>query len=177
MRLVSIVAACCVLSVSMSATSFIATDLSELTREARTIARGRVVSVDSRWSADRSRIETLVTLEAETYMKGALGTTLQFVVPGGRLGRYRSILVGAPSFEPGQRVIVFLAASAPSLPHVIGLSQGLFRVVPDADRWLVTPQPVVSAAASRIVRGDPARQPMTLADFEQQVRTLAGSAR
>ena len=47
MRLVSIVAVCCALSVSMRATSFIATDLSELTREARTIARGRVVSVES----------------------------------------------------------------------------------------------------------------------------------
>jgi|SRR5436190_1935986 len=174
MRLVSIVAVCCALSVSMRATSFIATDLSELTREARTIARGRVVSVESRWSDDRSRIETLVTLEAESYMKGALGTTVQFLVPGGRLGRYRSILVGAPSFEQGQRVIVFLAASVPSLPHVIGLSQGLFRVVADADRWVVTPPPVV---ASGTARGNPARQPMALADFEQQVRTLAGSAR
>jgi len=166
----------CSLSATISATSFIAADLSAITREAQTIARGRVISVESRWSDDRSRIETLVTLEPETYLKGTLGSSVEFVVPGGRLGRYRSIVVGAPSFEAGQRVIVFLAGGAPNLPHVIGLSQGLFRVVPDAERWVVTP-PVTAAGTTRIVRGDLSRRPMVLADFEQQVRALAGSAR
>ena len=49
-------------------------------------------------------------------------------MPGGRLGRYRSLVVGAPTFEAGQRVVVFLGATPPSLPYVLGMSQGVFRV-------------------------------------------------
>ena len=39
---------------------------------------GRVVAVDGRLTSDRERIETLVTLEAESYLKGALGPTCRF---------------------------------------------------------------------------------------------------
>ena len=164
---------------SLRATTFIATDLNELTRDAQTIARGRVVAVESRWSDDHQRIETLVTLAAENYLKGALGDTVEFVVPGGRLGRYRSIVIGAPQFRTGDRLIVFLGARAPSLPHVIGLNQGLFRLVQESDGWKVTPPPIVqsSTAATPVVRGDPARRTMALDAFERQVIALMRSAR
>jgi hypothetical protein len=46
------------------------------------------------------------------------------------------------------------------------------------DSWVVSPPPALAgAAAVRVVRGDPSRRPVPLADFEQQVRTLAGAAR
>ena len=44
-------------------------------------------------------------LETEAYLKGSLGETVQFRVPGGSLGRFRNIVVGAPQFTIGQRVI------------------------------------------------------------------------
>jgi hypothetical protein len=65
------------------------------------------------------------------------------------------------------------------VPFVLGLSQGVFRLVRAADDsgWLVTPPPIVpattGAAAVQIVRGDPSRRAMRLDDFEQRVRTLA----
>src|SRR3989454_3262808 len=68
------------------------------------IARGRVVAVDAQWTPDRRTIETLVTLEVESYLKGALGGTVQFRVPGGTLGRFRSIVVGAPERSEERRV-------------------------------------------------------------------------
>jgi hypothetical protein len=161
-----------------SATVVIPADLGELSREALMIARGRVVALDARWTDDRRRVETLVTLEAESYLKGAFGPVLQFRIPGGRLGRYRSVLVGAPEFVVGQRVVVFLGARGPAVPFVLGLGQGVFRIVPDAGGWLVTP-PILPAAGrpAGLVRGDPARRPLPLADFERQVRALAGAAR
>ena len=61
-------------TVSLRATTFIATDLNELTRDAQTIARGRVIAVESRWSDDHQRIETLVTLAAENYLKAPSAT-------------------------------------------------------------------------------------------------------
>jgi hypothetical protein len=180
-RLVLLLAAfACGLSVPADATVLIGADLGELARDARAIARGRVAAVDAQWTADRRTIETLVTLEVDSYLKGALGATVQFRVPGGSLGRFRSIVVGAPQFAVDDRVVVFLGARGPSVPYVVGFSQGVFRVVRSGDgsTWLVTPAILPSpAGAVTIVRGDPQRQPLPLNDFEQRVRALAGGAR
>jgi hypothetical protein len=101
-------------------------------------------------------------------------------VPGGELGRYRTIVVGAPDFAVDQHVVVFLGAHGPTVPHIVGFNQGVFRVTRAADDsgWVVSPPPFAAGAtAVRVVRGDAARRPVALADFEQQVRTLAGAAR
>jgi hypothetical protein len=160
------------------ATVLIPTDLGELSREAVAIVRGRVVQVDARWTVDRRTIETLVTVEAEAYLKGALGSLVQIRVPGGRLGRYRNLVVGAPRFEPGQRVVLFLGGRAPALPHVLGLAQGVYRVSFRAADWFVTPPPLLPGVApARVVRGDLARGSVPLAVFETRVRALAGTSR
>jgi hypothetical protein len=165
----------------LSATVLQPADLGDLSRGARAIAVGRVVAVDARWADDRRSIDTLVTLDVAAYLKGTLGSPVQFRVPGGELGRYRSILIGAPEFAINQHVIVFLGARGPSVPYVLGLSQGVFRLVAarNGSGWLVTPPPVLPAVAgpARLVRGDAGRQPMPLADFERQVRALAGADR
>src|SRR5262245_54530347 len=83
---------------SARATTIVPGDLGELSRDAVAIARGRVVDVRSQWTEDRGSVETIVTLEVETYLKGSLGATVRFKVPGGELGRYRTIFVGAPDF-------------------------------------------------------------------------------
>jgi hypothetical protein len=163
------------------ATLLVPADLGELSRDARAIVRGRVAALDAQWTDDRGTIETIVTLEVEHYLKGAFGATLRFRVPGGDLGRLRSIVVGAPQFTLDERVVVFLGARGPSVPYVLGLSQGVFRVVRAGDNtgWFVTaPATVPSAAgAVAIVRGDPARRALPLNDFEQRVRALAGGAK
>jgi hypothetical protein len=168
-------------SLPARATVVIGADLGELARDARAIARGRVVAVDAPWTADRRTIETLVTLEVESYLKGALGGTVQFLVPGGSLGRFRSIVVGAPEFSVDERVVVFLGARGPGIPYVVGFNQGVYRVVTSADRstLLVTPPAILPAVGgtTAIVRGDPNRRPLPLTDFEQRVRALAGGAR
>lgn len=169
------------LATPASATVVIPADLGELSRDALAIVRGRVAAVDPRWTADRRTIETIVTLEVESYLKGAFGPTLQFSVPGGELGRFRSIVVGAPGFAVDERVVVFLGARGPSVPYVLGLNQGVFRVSRAADDsgWLVTSPVMLPAAGvtSLVVRGDPSRRALALADFEQTVRTLAEGAK
>jgi hypothetical protein len=158
------------------ATVVVPADLQELSRRATTIVRGSVVSVESRWLEDRGSIETLVTLQAEAYLKGPLGQTVQFRVPGGQVGRYRRLVIGAPSFAAGQRVVVFLGTSGPSIPHVIGLNQGVFRI----DRGQVTPPAALPGVrvASNIRSGVTAKgQSMPLRDFETRVRALSGARR
>ena len=159
----------------IGATTLIPADVGELSRDARAIVLGRVGAVEARWTADRRGIETLVTLEADTYLKGALGPSVQFLVPGGVLGRFQNIVVGAPRFAEGERVIVFLGAHGPSIPFVLGLNQGLYRVVSENRSWVVTPPALLPAegAATPVVRGDPRRRPMALDEFERQIRALA----
>ena len=173
---------CCLLvllSLPARATVLIPADLGELSRDALAIARGRVAALDAQWTEDRGTIETLVTLEVESYLKGGFGSTLRFRVPGGDLGRFRSIVVGAPAFAVDQHVIVFLGARGPSVPYVLGMSQGVFRLSRAADNsgWLVTSPvmlPATGGATSRVVRGDPSRRAQELGDFERTVRALAG---
>src|SRR5262249_28311287 len=126
-------------------------------------------------------IETRVTLEVESYLKGALGGTVQFLVPGGSLGRFRSIVVAAPEFAVDERVVVFLGARGPGIPYVVGFNQGVYRVVRSGDgsALIVTPPAMLPSVGgtTAIVRGDPNRRPLPLPDFEQRVRVRAGGAR
>ena len=176
--------ACCILlalTLPARATVLIPADLGELSRDALAIARGRVIALDAQWTEDRGTSETIVTLEVESYLKGGLGSTLKFRVPGGELGRFRSIVVGAPEFAVDQRIVVFLGARGPSMPHVLGLSQGVFRMARASDNsgWLVTSPVLLPATtgAVRVVRGDPSRRAVALTDFEHTVRSLAGGAK
>ena len=181
LRSTFLIAACVTVAVPVSATVVIPADMGELSRDAVAIVRGRVSAIDARYTEDRRTIETTVTLEVENALKGTPGPTLQFRVPGGELGRFRSIVVGAPEFSVGQRVVVFLGARGPSVPYVLGLNQGVFRLVRTAgnDEWLVTPPALLpsAAGATPIVRGDPARRPLPLGEFESRVRALVGGAR
>jgi len=162
------------------ATVIVPADLGELARDARAIVRGRVASVEARWTDDHRAIESIVTLDVESTLKGSFGPDVQFRVPGGQLGRFRSLVMGAPEFTVDQRVVVFLGARGPSVPFVLGMSQGVFRVVAaDGGGWIVTPPALLPSKAGTvpIIRGDPNRRPLPLGDFEQRVRALAGGAR
>ena len=160
-------------------TVIVPADLGELSRDAVAIARGRVTAVEGHWLEDRQSIETIVTLDVESYLKGSLGSKVRFRVPGGEFGRFRTVVVGAPVFAVDDQVIVFLGASGPMVPYIVGFNQGVYRIQLAADRTagpVVTPPAALPAATTtRIVRGDPARRPMPLADFEQRVRALAVS--
>ncbi len=162
---------------------YVIAHLGELTTDARAVAYGRVVALEAQWLEERRSIETLVTLEVETYAKGDLGRTVTLRVPGGQMGPYRSVMLGAPTFVEGEEVVVFLAASGPAIPHLVGLAQGVFRVRTDVATGarLVTPEIVrmpgtAPLEPARVVRGDAGRRPAPLAAFLQEVRALAGRA-
>lgn len=178
MRIVRILAVMVLLPAAAGATVVVPADLGELARDARAIAIGRVVAVDGRWTDDRHTVETIVTLDVERYLKGSLGSTLHFRVPGGDLGRYRTVVVGAPSFVVDQRIVVFLGTTGPMIPYILGFNQGVYRVVAgDSGAPLVTPPAMLPTAGgtARVVRGDVSRKPLPLAEFESKVRALAGA--
>ena len=157
------------------ATVVLPADFSEVVRESTIAVHGTVVDVQSGLTGPRRTIESIVTISVITPLKGKPGARVAFRVPNGQVGRYRRVLVGAPEFEEGDEVVVFLQGRAPAMPSLFGLSQGVYRVVRDsAARALVTPPPVMArgVAAERVVRGDPVRTPMPVDQFAREVRSV-----
>jgi hypothetical protein len=172
---------CCVffvcLTVALDATVILPIEFRELVTSAPVIVHGRVVDVKSEWVDGRRAVETFVTVAAADYLKGNLGDTVTFKVPGGQLGRYRTIFVGAPEFREGDEVVLFLQQRGPAYPYIIGLSQGAFRIVADArtgSRMVTTPVVMGTGGdePQRVVRGDVTRRPMPIDAFREAVRQV-----
>jgi hypothetical protein len=155
-------------------TVIVPAEFREIVGGSQIIVYGRVLDVHAIWVDDRRQIDTIVTVEAGTYLKGGPGETVTFRVPGGQIGRYRNVLVGAPEFRPGDEAILFLRANGPSIARVFGLNQGVFRVSTDArtGRRVVIPPPLMARgdAPETVTRGAAERQPLSLDDFAGQVR-------
>ena len=112
----------------LHATIVVSADLPELVADARAIVHGRVVATEPRVIDGRRSIETVVTVAADEYLKGNLGPRVSLRVPGGQIGFRRSVVIGAPVFEPGDDVVLFLGGAGPALPWIVGLNQGVYRV-------------------------------------------------
>jgi hypothetical protein len=173
----------CAMPVVLRATVIVPAEFREIVNGADIIAYGRVVETSVESSDDRKRVDTLVTLHVGTYLKGGPGDTIVFRVPGGQIGRFRNVMVGAPQFAVGEETVVFLNVREGDHPFVFGLNQGVFRVRIDdqTKRRVVTP-PVLAARSSTpeiVVRGAADRRPLPLETFGAQVQTVVaeGGAR
>jgi hypothetical protein len=164
-----------------SATVYLPADFPEMVALSTFVVHARVVDVRSETTSDRRGIVTFVTVDVTQALKGLPGESVTFLVPGGQVGRYERVVVGAPQFDRGDEVVLFLSSRGPSIPYVFGLSQGVYRVSRASGRAVVMP-PVVFArhdggqggagAAGRVVRGDPARRSLPLEEFAREVRLL-----
>jgi hypothetical protein len=158
----------------VSAMTYVSVDFPTLVGEARAIAIGHVAAVQPRWRDGRRGIETALTFDVERYLKGDLGPTITLAVPGGQMGRYRSVMPGAPVFSEGEELVLFLAADAPNAAHVLGLGQGVFRIMTDraTGMRLVVPEILATpqTGVTKIVRGDLIRRPLPLEQFAGAVR-------
>ena len=160
----------------VSATVLLPGDLADLTRGAAAIVRGRVVEPRTEWVSGRRRVETIVTFSVDESFKGDFSGQVTVAVPGGVMGRYRSLMIGAPSFRQGEEVILFLGAKPPQLPYVLGLGQGVFRILRDArsGQTMVTPPALLADATDTVAvtRGDPSRRTVSLDEFSATLRSV-----
>ena len=190
-RLSLVLLMCCVVGLAVTplrATIVVPADFAELTVEAGAIAHGRIVRVEARQD-ERLRVERLVTLQVLEYFKGGWGNVVQFRMPGGQLGRYQTVMVGAPDFAEGDEVVLFLGArpdddrDRPARPYVLGMHQGVYRVVADqaSGRRMVTPPPVLGAGVegtpSPTKRGDVNRVPVELREFQGRIAAALAAPR
>jgi hypothetical protein len=179
---------CCALAPRAGATIVVPADFAELTAEAGAIAHGRIVRVEARQGEGR-RVERLITMQVLEYFKGGWGNVVQFRMPGGTLGRYQTVMVGAPDFGEGDEVVLFLGArpddnrDRPARPYVLGMHQGVYRVIADQStgRRMVTPPLVTGAGvegtSSPTKRGDVTRVPVELREFQGRIAAALAAPR
>jgi hypothetical protein len=159
------------------ATIVAALDLAQLVERADRVVHGLVISVSAVRMEGRYT-ESVVTIAPVAVMKGAPDSEIAFRVPGGEIGRFRTFVVGAPTFRAGDEVVVFLAGAPPYLPHLVGFSQGVLPVVrDDTGRAVLIVPPSAGTDGEGVAIASGAARVMTLSAFADDVRALVEGRR
>lgn len=103
--------------------------LDELVDRSDVIFAGTVVSVESRWNDEHTRIYTYTTFRVDEYLKGDGDDTLVITSIGGSVGDIGMAASGMPYFRKDERVVLFTAASPSGSRGVTGWNQGRFRIL------------------------------------------------
>jgi hypothetical protein len=96
---------------------------------------GRVAAVRSYWADEPRQIVSEVTFEQVECLKGERadsGDAFTLVVPGGQVEDMQMRVCCAPSFEVGEKWLLFLLPEYRTFPTA-GMWQGAFRIEADAD--------------------------------------------
>jgi hypothetical protein len=175
MRSICLCGVAIAIATTVGATVIVPADFREVVAGSQMIVVGRVIDVRAEWADGRRRIDSYVTVDVASTLKGQASDTITFIVPGGQIGRYRSVMIGAPVFAPGDEAVLFLNARDSAVPYIFGLNQGVYRVRVDArGQRLVVPPPLMarSQSAEVVRRGAATRVPVPLDRFDAEVRAI-----
>jgi hypothetical protein len=115
----------------VGATTLLQLSMGDMIQQSTSIVRAKVTGSHG---AFRGRdIYTYYQLQViETVKPGGAqaSTQTEIAVPGGVAGGVRQPVAGSPSLTVGAEYVLFLWTSRSGLTQVIGLSQGLFKVIP-----------------------------------------------
>ena len=101
--------------------------IKQLTDEAESIIIGKVAKQKSEWDSNHKMIYTTVTVAVNEYLKGDDGSKTQIIkIPGGKVGDVGLEVVGAPSFDDGEKALLFLGSSPDKRKEktIIGWNKG-----------------------------------------------------
>jgi hypothetical protein len=147
--------------------------MGQMAKSATAIVRARVTSSSASFTG--STIYTHYKLQVSEVWKGPAET--EVMLPGGVAGGYRQSFPGVPALQVGSEYVLFLwTSSKTGITHVVGLSQGLFSVMPQPDGSLNVSRPRIGEgmfdAAGRQVRDQAIRVKLT--DLKGQVSAVIG---
>lgn len=150
-----------------AAATFVATSVEEMARTSDVVVRGRVLDLASRLTPS-GRILTEVEVAVDAAWKGAPAAIVRLVVPGGSVGSIALKVDAAPTFEPGEEVVLFLARGGAAW-HVNGLALGKYRVAGGEAR------PALASGGARVLpralsAGEREVGAMPVEELERRVR-------
>ncbi|MGD1046101.1 MAG: hypothetical protein ABR936_12400 [Bacteroidota bacterium] len=109
--------------------------ITELTKGSSHVVQCKIKTIKSSWNEERTLITTEIELDVSEVVKGTISEkTILLKMPGGTIDGRTTVVVGAPSFDVGEEVVLFLKrmdkrdVAARDQYGLVGLSQGKFSV-------------------------------------------------
>jgi hypothetical protein len=118
------------IAVVAKATTLARLQFYQLVEHSSAIARVRCLHADTRM--ENGEIWTDTVFEVVQHDKGFLPSPIVVRMPGGKFQHLNSQVDGVPEFRPGEEVYVFLTGQPGKQFHIVGWSQGTFRIHKDA---------------------------------------------
>lgn len=104
----------------------------QLVRDSEVIVVGTVGSLRSEWNADKTRIQTVVTIRVDETIKGAVDAgALTVVIPGGEVGEVGEWYSHSVRFKDAEEVVVFAKKDRQGVLRVTDGEHGKFLVEKD----------------------------------------------
>ena len=135
-RFATVLVASCII-LALSACSLFATQIEyrsprDLERESSLIVRGRVMAVRSFWNDTRTKVFTETTVMVDETYKGQQAASVSVRQLGGVVGHVRVNVDGAPVWNEGEEVLLFLEPFNSASFQVAGFSQGKYTIERDS---------------------------------------------
>lgn len=99
----------------------------DLATRAAGICHGRVEAVEVAREASGNFV-TRIEIATQSIWKGSPTNRIMVTQPGGTLGTRRVVIPGAPTFAPGEEVVLFLSLNPRGEWLTLDLAQGKFSV-------------------------------------------------
>lgn len=166
MRRLIILAVTAACLTSMPGSTLQRLSLTDMIQKSTMIVRGTLQPGSS--SAYRGPlIYTHYQVSVTAMYKGTLVPSVDVAVPGGVFNGVQQPAAGAPVLAPGQDYVLFLWTSKSGLTQVIGLSQGLFNVITNAQG-----QAIVSRSAATAPMLNASGQPVVDSNLQMPLAQL-----
>jgi len=121
------------MAASASATTLVRMSLDQLAEASTEIIRGHVLSQQTLWNPQHTRIYTYTTFALDQTYKGNPPSSPVIQQPGGTIGKVRVFVAGTVQFHAQAGYMLFLERSAadPSKFLLVGMMQGAYRIYSD----------------------------------------------
>lgn len=185
LRLLVLIVASITMRSPAQATSVPEVTFPQLVHDADVIAVGSVSEIKEQWDEARKAPLTLVTFSALSVLKGNPGTTMTLEFLGGHTPQGLLLVIpGVPQFKVGEKTVVFCAGNHRAFSPLVGVWQGLMRVMKDPQRGIETVSdnfhtPIVTVDKGKLTKLSPAtaeQAPLSLPALLQAIqRELSNS--
>lgn len=119
-------------SVGASALTVVPRSFDELVEQADTIVIATVGALRTGWGSDGQTIFTYASLQELEIIKGEVpAAVFDLPMPGGVLGDQAQFYPGMPQLRSGERYILFMRGYQREFVPLVGIQQGLYRVLRD----------------------------------------------
>lgn len=169
------VALCALLNSMAYGVTEVPRSFDELVQLADLVIVGTVREVRSGYAnngLDQDNIVSQVTFQDLDVVKGRIDVpTYDLQVPGGVVDRFAQTYPGIPLFIPGQRYVLFIRGNHRDFFPVVGISQGVFRVLMDPQgKQVVVRDDLATEAALAHSLSQTMQEATTLDNFLLQIR-------